>query len=62
VAYAKLRHHKQNPIAKLLVSEVQAKSKNILDIPITPLNCLTAGLDLVVAYFLIFGDVNPRNM
>jgi hypothetical protein len=62
VAYFKLRHHKQHPIAKLVISGVLAKSKNILNIHITPLNYLMAGLDLVVSYVLIFGDVNPRNM
>jgi hypothetical protein len=61
VAYAKLHRHKQHPSAKLVVLGVQASLKVILDIPITPLNCLMARLDLVVSYFLIVGDVRSRN-
>ena len=38
---------------------MKAYLENILNIAITPLNCLTAGFDLVVAYFLIVRDVYP---
>ncbi len=61
MAYAKLHHHKQHPSAKLEVSGVQENLKVILNISITPLNCLMARLDLVVTYFFIVSDVLPRN-
>ena len=61
MADAKLLHSIWQPLAKAVVSWMQAYLENVLNIAITPLNCLTAGFDSVIAYFLIIRDVYPGN-